>query len=130
MRPLGTSTFFCGLPHPPPSSRDSISERRAVRTTGSNMESREPVLEAVRRSWRALRDVDEIWTSDHEVVLTAVQQHGHALQYATEALRADREIVLAAVQSSALAFQHATEALRADRNFALAAVQQENGHAL
>eukprot|EP00971_Amphidinium_carterae_P349467 6491033-Amphidinium_carterae.1 len=87
------------------------------------MESRERALEVVRQAWRALREVDEIWRSDHLVVLTAVQQNGHNLQYATEALRGDREIVLAAVQQNGDALQYATEALRGDREVVHAAVQ-------
>eukprot|EP00971_Amphidinium_carterae_P345102 6485852-Amphidinium_carterae.1 len=64
------------------------------------MESRERVLEAVRQSWDALGQVDEVWRSDHAVVLTAVREHGSALQFAAEALKGDREIVLAAVRQN------------------------------
>eukprot|EP00971_Amphidinium_carterae_P291593 5788537-Amphidinium_carterae.1 len=60
------------------------------------MESRGSVLEAVKEGGHALRRVDEVWRSDHEVVLTAVQMNGVALQFAAEALQGDREIVLAA----------------------------------
>eukprot|EP00971_Amphidinium_carterae_P345370 6486292-Amphidinium_carterae.1 len=89
------------------------------------MESRELVLEAVRQSWHALQEVDEVWRSDHEVVLTAVQRKGWALEFAAEALKGDREIVLAAVQQNGFALRNATEALRADRGVVLAAVQQD-----
>eukprot|EP00971_Amphidinium_carterae_P160723 3186848-Amphidinium_carterae.1 len=64
------------------------------------MESRERVLEAVRQSWHSLREVDEVWRSDHAVVLAAVREHGEALEFAAEALKGDREIALAAVQKN------------------------------
>eukprot|EP00971_Amphidinium_carterae_P133877 2652636-Amphidinium_carterae.1 len=89
------------------------------------MESRETVLEAVKKRWYALREVDEVWKSDSEVVLTAVQANGIALQFAAEVLKGDREIVLAAVQKHGSALRYATEALRSDRDVVLAAVQKD-----
>eukprot|EP00971_Amphidinium_carterae_P037856 744392-Amphidinium_carterae.1 len=90
------------------------------------MESRESVLEAVKRQpCKALQEADEVWRSDHEVVLTAVQREGRALQFVAEALKGDREIVLAAVRQAGWALKYATEALRTDREIVLAAVQQD-----
>eukprot|EP00971_Amphidinium_carterae_P154553 3065105-Amphidinium_carterae.1 len=88
------------------------------------MESKLRVLEAVRQSWTALRNTDEVWKSDREVVLAAVQHAGQALHFAAETLKGDREIVLTAVQTCGFALNYATEALRADREVAQAAVQQ------
>eukprot|EP00971_Amphidinium_carterae_P325381 6455613-Amphidinium_carterae.1 len=62
----------------------------------SKRRKRRAVLEAVRRSWAFLGEVDEVWKSDREVVLTAVRANGRALHFAAEALKGDREIVLAA----------------------------------
>eukprot|EP00971_Amphidinium_carterae_P012378 243563-Amphidinium_carterae.1 len=60
---------------------------------------RDSVLKAVRQSWGALRDADEVWKSDHEVVLTAVQHDRTALRFAAEALKGiASEVVLAAVR--------------------------------
>eukprot|EP00971_Amphidinium_carterae_P036056 708722-Amphidinium_carterae.1 len=66
----------------------------------SKRRERRGVLKAVVRRWDALREVDEVWRSNHEVVLAAVQAKGRALEFAPEALRGDREIVLAAVQQN------------------------------
>eukprot|EP00971_Amphidinium_carterae_P045870 902422-Amphidinium_carterae.1 len=90
------------------------------------MESRELVLQAVKKRWDSLREVDEVWKSDREVVLAAVREHmGCALEFAAEALKGDREIVLAAVQESGQSLKHASEALRGDRDVVLAALQSK-----
>eukprot|EP00971_Amphidinium_carterae_P265622 5269739-Amphidinium_carterae.1 len=60
------------------------------------MESRETVLERVRLHREALRSVDKVWKSDHEVVLAAVGRTGWAFQFAADALKEDRAFVLAA----------------------------------
>eukprot|EP00971_Amphidinium_carterae_P127561 2527296-Amphidinium_carterae.1 len=60
----------------------------------SKRRERRVVRERVVREWEALRDVDEVWKSNHEVVLAAVRANGNALQFAAEALKGDREFVL------------------------------------
>eukprot|EP00971_Amphidinium_carterae_P097117 1922051-Amphidinium_carterae.1 len=64
----------------------------------SKRRERRGVLKAVVRRWDALREVDEVWRSDHAVVLAAVREDERALQFAAETLKGDREIVLEAVQ--------------------------------
>eukprot|EP00971_Amphidinium_carterae_P009219 181804-Amphidinium_carterae.1 len=59
----------------------------------SKRRERRNVLNIVNKGkWDVLREVDEVWRSNHEVVLAAVQRKGRNLQFAAEALKGDREI--------------------------------------
>merc|ERR1712032_502662 len=60
--------------------------------------NRELVVDAIKRSWEALKYASEEFRDDREIVLEAVKQEPSALRYASDCLRTDPMLMREAEQ--------------------------------
>jgi hypothetical protein len=89
-------------------------------------EDRDVVLAAVTNNGNSLRYASENLREDRDVVLAAITDYGNSLEYASENLREDRDVVLAAVTNNGNSLKYASENLRADKEIVLAAVSKDS----
>ena len=93
------------------------------------LDSRDFILEAMKKDESILEYVSENLKNDKELILAAVSNNGGALQYASDKCKDDKELVLAALSTDGSALEYASERLKEDREVVLAAVSN-NGNAI
>ena len=93
-------------------------EAKDVTEMKQNRNSREYVLEAVRKKGKLLEFQD-----DEEVVKTALTQDGEAMEFVSKRLRNNKELVLLAINGAPWTACYASEALKADKEVIMESVK-------
>ena len=95
-------------------------EAKDVTEMKQNRNSREYVLEAVRKKGKLLEFATPEFQDDEEVVKTALTQDGEAMEFVSKRLRNNKELVLLAINGAPWTACYASEALKADKEVIMA----------
>lgn len=90
------------------------------------LESKEQILEMIKKDGNTLQYVPKEFQDDNDVVLEAISNSKTAFSYASDRLKDDESFVKRVIQINSSNFNFATERLRKKRDLALIAVKNKD----